>query len=229
MTQNLFIYKLMTSIKLLSSTQIIEKEIKILDVEPLSLSQKIELLGAKKVLDDLTQIKCFDITDNFKPELIPDKYKDISDKLSQLTTTKKLRDQNFHLRARKQANHFEFTLKYAVNSESTVKEEVEINIELSQNEWENIENILSTAGLEMVARQEKKRTSWIYEPLNLHLDMDTWPGVPTYLEIEGNTEQDIQQGIKLLGLEHLETSTESGSKLFARYGVNFYSNLVFNR
>jgi adenylate cyclase class IV len=211
------------------NNQIIEKEIKILGVEPVTLSQKIESLGAKKVLDDLTQIKCFDITDNFKSELVPYKYKDISDKLFQLTTTKKLRDQNFHLRARKQANHYEFTLKYAVNSKSTVKEEVEINIELSPSEWVNIENILSEGGLEMLARQEKKRTSWIYEPLNTHLDMDTWPGVPTYLEIEGNTEQDIQQVIKLLRLEHLETSIESGSKLFARYGVNFYSNLVFNK
>lgn len=213
----------------MSNNQIIEKEIKILGVDLLVVSNSIEALGAKKVLDDLTQIKCFDVTDNFKPELVPNKYKSISDALVELTKQKKLRDQNFHLRARKQSNHYEFTLKYATKTESKVKEEVEINIELSQSEWENMENTLFQAGVEMVARQEKKRTSWIYEPLGLHFDLDTWPGIPTYLEIEGSTEQDIQQGIILLELQNLEISTESGSKLFQRYGVNFYSNLVFRR
>ena len=204
----------------------IELEIKILEINEKDVIDKLIDLGAKKLMDTITYIKVFDISSIINLKKIPIKYHKIINEVIAITSNgKSLRDQNFHLRVRQQGNHFELTVKYANGINTKVKSEIEINVEISQLEFENIETILSVGGLKLIAQQQKKRIS--YKLNTLHFDIDKWPGIPTYLEIEGEAETDILKVIKTLDLDYDKISLLSGAKLFSEYGINFYSNLSF--
>lgn len=76
-------------------------------------------------------------------------------------------------------------------------------------------------GLEEYAFQEKDRISWTLK--DWRFDLDQYPGMPAYLEIEGKSEKHIKQAFKLLGLEYKETSSEGERVLIQKkYGLDWY-------
>lgn len=72
----------------------------------------------------------------------------------------------------------------------------EINFTVSDPE--QITDLFEELNLEKYAHQEKNRTSYILKDWNF--DIDQYPGMPAYLEIEGNSEEHVQEAIKLLNL-----------------------------
>lgn len=76
-------------------------------------------------------------------------------------------------------------------------------------------------GLEKYAHQEKDRVSWALN--EWRFDLDQYPGMAAFLEIEGKDQNHIQQAIKLLGLEGLETWPDGERTLIEKkYGLNWY-------
>lgn len=76
--------------------------------------------------------------------------------------------------------------------------------------------------LEKYAFQEKDRISWNLQ--NWRFDLDQYPGMPAYLEIEGQSDQHIREALDLLGLEKKETSSEGERILIQKkYGLDWYS------
>jgi adenylate cyclase class 2 len=58
-------------------------------------------------------------------------------------------------------------------------------------------DFLEAIGLSHRGYLEKKRTTYI---LNNHkIEIDTWPKIPTYFELEGKDEKDIEEILNLLG------------------------------
>lgn len=76
-------------------------------------------------------------------------------------------------------------------------------------------------GMNIYGHQEKDRMSWIYK--DWRFDMDTYPGMPTYLEIEGKSEEHIQEAIKLLQLEN-KVATPKGERqvIEENYGLDWF-------
>jgi adenylate cyclase class 2 len=85
--------------------------------------------------------------------------------------------------------------------------------------------LFEVIGLENYAHQEKKRISW---KLNENqFDLDTYPGMQSYLEIEGTSEENINDMIKKLGLEGNETWNDGEKTLIeGKYKLN-WSNMRF--
>ena len=76
-------------------------------------------------------------------------------------------------------------------------------------------------GLERYAHQEKYRISWLYK--RWRFDLDQYPGMPAYLEIEGYSGKHIRQALELLGLSGHKTSSEGERILIQKeYGLNWY-------
>ncbi|MEI7579490.1 MAG: CYTH domain-containing protein [bacterium] len=212
------------------SKQNVEKEVKILNIDSSYVNNRLVELGAKKVLDAVTYIITFDVVNTIIFKKIPKKYREIIKQAKNLTKNgKSLKEQNIHLRVRKQVDQYELTLKYKAKKEenSKVKNEVENNIHLTKDEWALIEKTFLLAGLTVIARQEKQRTSYILNQIKF--DIDTWPTMPSYVEIEASTEKEIEDGIRILKIKNPVLSNLSGQKLFSKYGINFYSDLIFNR
>ena len=88
--------------------------------------------------------------------------------------------------------------------------------------------MMKKVGLYVTLDNEKRRRSYSLGALGalgaVHVDVDEYPQVPAYLEIEAPDRKTIDGAIATLQLEACEVSTESADELFARLwpGVDFY-------
>jgi adenylate cyclase, class 2 len=180
----------------------LEIETKVLDIEKAELITKLLTLGANKILE--TRL----LVDWYGPK--------------GLTHSG---DDPWYLRVRSYANnHHEVTWKGKSDVLGASRKHKEINFTISDTQ--KFEDFLLALGLEKYGHQEKDRISWNLQ--NWRLDLDQYPGMPAYLEIEGNSEEHIQEAIKLLGLSNKKTSSEGERVLIqTEYGLDWY-NMRFN-
>ena len=67
--------------------------------------------------------------------------------------------------------------------------------------------------------QENLRTRYYLD--HIELDIDTWPLIPTYLEIEGNSEEDVKRVEKLLELNESKVTTMNCQDIYLEeYGID---------
>jgi len=165
-----------------------EIEVKILDINVEEVKNKLQELGAEKVFDGNLEIVTFD-----HPE-------------------KNLKEEGKLLRVRKMGNKTELCFKGKKEpGKFKVREEVEV---LTDN-FENTVNILEKVGFSKVFEGNKKRES--YQLGNIKFEIDTYPGIPTFLEIEAPTEEEVAEFVQKLGYTMEQTSTLSGKGLFNHY------------
>jgi adenylate cyclase, class 2 len=95
-------------------------------------------------------------------------------------------------------------------------EEVNLNV----SDFEMSKKFLEAIGLVPYAHQEKDRHSFVLQDWNF--DIDTYPSMPTYLEIEGKSVEHIQEAIVVLGLQSHKSISEGEKKLIEeKYGLNW--------
>ena len=94
--------------------------------------------------------------------------------------------------------------------------------EIKVDSIEVANELLETLGFYHRNYQEKKRISYIYEPLSLEIEIDTWPMIPSYLEVEGKSEEDIYKFVELLGYSRENVKIANTSGVYAMYGINIY-------
>jgi adenylate cyclase, class 2 len=91
-----------------------------------------------------------------------------------------------------------------------VREEIETTVE----DADKYEAMLNALGYQPKMDNDKRRLS--YELNDFHVDIDSYPQVPVYLEIEGANREVIDRALDLLELRECEESTESADELFKR-------------
>ncbi len=97
-------------------------------------------------------------------------------------------------------------------------DEVNINVDNAQM----AKSLFESIGLENYAHQEKDRISFTLKDWNF--DLDQYPGMPAYLEIEGKTHEHVQEAIKLLNLENHTSIGEGERKLITeKYGLDWFN------
>ena len=129
-----------------------------------------------------------------------------------------------YLRLRREGERRELILKQLVHA-APVKEELELSIEIpDESQWDAVASYMESIGLKKIVYQQKKRISYLYN--NIRFDIDTWPSVPTYLEIESNTEEAILDGVRLMGFDPKDTTSMTGKEVFEKYSVD-PNHLVF--
>jgi adenylate cyclase class 2 len=95
----------------------------------------------------------------------------------------------------------------------------EINFNIDSPE--QLSDLFEEIGLEKYAHQEKVRTSFTFK--DWMFDIDQYPGMPAFLEIEGHSEEGVQEAIKLLGLEKNRTWAKGERILIQEiYGLDWY-------
>lgn len=78
-------------------------------------------------------------------------------------------------------------------------------IEIEVSDFEETNNILEELGYKAHTYQESKRTRYVLK--DVELDIDTWPYIPTYLEIEGKDEEAVKDMIKLLEIDETKVTS----------------------
>ncbi|HSX05114.1 MAG TPA: CYTH domain-containing protein, partial [Candidatus Saccharimonadales bacterium] len=87
------------------------------------------------------------------------------------------------------------TLAFKTRSNETLHGMQEAESEVS--DFDATTQVLHSIGLTDKAYQETKREMWYYN--GCHIAIDTWPWIPTYIEVEGESEDAVKSASADLG------------------------------
>lgn len=82
--------------------------------------------------------------------------------------------------------------------------------------------LLEVLGYSYKSYQEKERITYILD--EYELDIDTWPGIPTYVEIEGKSEDDLNNILNKLGYSMKDTISCTADDIYRKYGKSMFDN-----
>lgn len=91
-------------------------------------------------------------------------------------------------------------------------------IEVSVDDFAATNALLGVMGFTAKSYQETKRTSFIVD--GAQVEIDTWPQIPPYLEIEAGSKDEVVRVAGLLGYTEDNLTGENTIKIYARYGID---------
>jgi adenylate cyclase class 2 len=158
----------------------IEIEVKILEIDPEKIRKKLEEIGAKKTAEGIMKSTLFDNEDG------------------------EMKKENQTLRLRKWNGKTEFCFKKKGESkEFKQKEEIETLVD----DFDAASKILNGLGFTNTRYYEKKRES--YALGNIHFEIDTYPKIPAFIEVEAPTQEEVKKGVEMLGFTMDQTTAMS--------------------
>ncbi|MER5489390.1 class IV adenylate cyclase [Streptomyces sp. NPDC002812] len=113
------------------------------------------------------------------------------------------------LRLRDEGTRSTLTLKQVTDA-TTIDGTKEIETEVA--DLHAMADILRRVGLTEVRYQENYREEWRLG--EVAFDFDTWPDLPTFLEIEGPDEASVRQAADLLGLDYSQARFGSVDEIY---------------
>jgi adenylate cyclase class 2 len=149
-----------------------EIEVRFLEIDPVKLKQKLIGLGAEDNGDVLLEEVIFYDKDM--------KWRDSEGKF---------------VRLRKDDKRISLSYKHHQSASTDGVEEIEFEV----GDMARAEAFLERVGLVAYRHQQKKRHS--FHLGNMVADIDTWPRIPTYVELEGISEEALKQFASQLGLD----------------------------
>ena len=173
-----------------------EIETKVLEVDVEGIKQKLKFLGAKETQNTRLTVDWYCVKEALE------------------------KSHPWYLRVRKTSDgKAEISWKSLEKFVGNTRQSEEININVS--DFEHSKLLLEAIGLVHYAHQEKDRISFVLKDWNF--DLDQYPGMPAYLEIEGKSEEHVGEAIKLLELENHQALSQGETKLIKeKYGLDWY-------
>jgi adenylate cyclase class 2 len=153
-----------------------EIEIKYSDIDPNKLEEKLLQIGAIRTDEFFYRIRAFDF-----PGL----------PLAEKKAWVRLRDDG-------KVTTLCYKQRLGVKSEdASIPDEGMEEIEIEVSDFDHTSTILKSIGMIEKVYQEKKRIR--YMKGEVEFDIDTWPLIPPYLEIEGTSMEQVQASARELG------------------------------
>ena len=111
------------------------------------------------------------------------------------------------------------TIKNVESSNIDGTKEVEIEV----SDFDTTNEILKELGYTPRGIQENKRIK--YDLNGVEVDIDTWPMIPTYLEIEGTSEEEVYNTLDLLGIPKEKSTSLDVQGIYKEiYGIDLDKN-----
>jgi adenylate cyclase class 2 len=165
-----------------------EIEVRFLEINTEALKKRLRELGAEDFGEDLFE------------EIIA--YKD----------AQWLEYKRKFVRLRKTKDRISLTYKHQEKDTIDGTEEIEFEVD----NFDNAELFLKRIGFDFFMRkQQKKRHSFKLDGVTA--DIDTWPKVPTYVELEGDSEQKLKDTAQKLNLDWSNAIFENPRMLIEKY------------
>ena len=177
---------------------------KFLEVDPKAMEKKLLGLGAVKKYDRIFKDRVFDF-----PGWPLDKNK-------------------AWLRLRDKGDKITLSFKQRFGESTTGDAGME-EVEIKVDDFEKTTLILEKLGMEQKFNEEKKRVH--FELDGVDVDIDTWPLMPSYLEIEGKDWGEVEAVAKKLGLDWEKRRTTGAMQFYREYGIEEkdYEVLTFEK
>ena len=130
--------------------------------------------------------------------------------------------ENSWIRLRTTGKETTLTIKEIVDSGVSGTNETEIVV----SDFATTEEILNKLGYIARTTQENRRVRYMLD--NVEIDIDFWPFIPTYVEFEAETEQEIVNVCSKLGIDYKSLVTMDVTSIYNHYGINLdnYPTLV---
>lgn len=182
-----------------------EYEVKFLNIDIAAMEKKLAAIGAKKQFDRIFRWRNFDYPDF---------------RLDQACTWFKVRDEG---------DKVIMAYKHRLGAKSHEgkhddKGMEEYTIEVS--DFEEACTILKKIGLVQKFHEEKRRIKYFLDGINF--DIDTQPGIPPFLEIEADSWDRVEKGIKLLGLDPKDKRIFSAYQIYKMNGIEMMDYKEFS-
>lgn len=171
-----------------------EYETQILNVDKASIANKLRKLGAKEEPEVQQKRWVFD----FGPSMI----KSVGEwiRLRQVADRKP-------------------TITYKNKSGKGIADTTEIEIEV--DDFDNAYKLLDKVMPKTQYYQENKRHKFVLD--DVEYTFDTWPMIPTYLEIEAKSEKKVHDGLSLLNLTGKDEGHIGTEAIYDKYGIALHS------
>lgn len=111
------------------------------------------------------------------------------------------KERNGRLRIRKGPDKVEVAYKETTQNTSKGNKEIEFEIDTIEKALEFVEKM----GLTNPRHQQKRRISYLLNDVSI--DIDFWPQIPPYVEIEADSLDKIEEAAKKLGFDMKEVCT----------------------
>ncbi|MCL5003683.1 MAG: CYTH domain-containing protein [Patescibacteria group bacterium] len=171
-----------------------EFEVKFLNIDTNIIESKLKTLGAKKEFDRIYKRRVFD-------------YPDL-----------RLNNQGAYLRLRDEADKVTLTFKKRLGMGREGKNDKGMQeIEIIVSDFKRTAELLLNLGLAEKFLEENRRIRYTFN--DIEFDLDFWPLIKPYLEIEARTSEKVDEGIKLLGLNPKEKKIFSTMQIYELNGI----------
>ena len=121
--------------------------------------------------------------------------------------------ENSWIRLRFDGEKNTLTIKEIHNDDVDGTKEFEIVVD----DFDKTHLLLGKLGYVSRGYQENKRISYILE--GVEIEIDFWPRIPPYLEIEASSTDDVKMVVKNLGFKMSDTTSINTKKVYAKYGI----------
>ena len=105
-------------------------------------------------------------------------------------------------------------------NKTNIQQMLETEIEVPSIKEAN--NLLEALGFSHKSYQEKERTTYVLE--DYEFDIDTWPGIPTYVEVEGKSEEDLENILNRIGYSMKDTVSCTADEIYEKYGLSMFDS-----
>lgn len=185
-----------------------EIEVKFLNIDPLKIENKLKEIGAKKVFEKIYRRKVFDY-----PDLRFDK-------------------RGAWIRLRDEGDKITLTFKQRIGvktHDGTINDKSMEETQIEVNDFEKTAKFLTKIGFIEKFLEENKRIR--YQLDDIEFDIDFWPQLEPYLEIEAPSWGKVDEAIKLLGLNPEDKKIFSTYQIYQLKGIdeNDYQEITFKR
>ncbi len=125
--------------------------------------------------------------------------------------------ENSWVRLRTNGKKTTLTIKEINNDTIDGTEELEVEV----SDFDETNSILAKLGYSPRNYQENNRIS--YKLDGVDIEIDSWPLIPTYLEVEGSSIEEVEAIVKKLGFTMEQTTAINTIKIYKQYGIDLDS------
>ncbi len=118
------------------------------------------------------------------------------------------------IRLRTNGDQTTLAIKNLVSSEIDGTQEVEIEVD----HFDRCHLLLKELGYAARAYQENRRRKYLLN--GVEVDIDSWPLIPTYLEIEGPSVDAVYNTLSALGYQKDDVTSKDVQKIYSDYGYD---------
>lgn len=103
-------------------------------------------------------------------------------------------------------------------------------IEVVVDNFDLTHALLEKLGYSAKNYQENRRTLFVKDGDPIEISIDEWPLIPAYMEIEGPSQQSVEDYLGMLGLSESTTTSAPTSEVYNKYNLNIndYPELNFS-